>query len=48
MNKSVKSINLSKSVILTSYDIIKVHGGTIFLESTVGEGTEFTIELPSV
>lgn len=29
-----------------SYDIIKAHGGDIRVESTVGEGTIFTIELP--
>jgi len=30
-----------------SYDIIKVHGGHITVESKEGEGTEFTVELPS-
>jgi signal transduction histidine kinase len=29
-----------------SYDIIKVHGGHIKVESKEGEGTEFTVELP--
>ena len=29
-----------------SYDIINAHNGQIKLESTEGEGTEFTIELP--
>jgi len=29
-----------------SYDIIKVHGGQIKVESKEGEGTEFTVELP--
>jgi len=30
-----------------SYDIIKVHGGQIKVQSKEGEGTEFTIELPA-
>ena len=30
-----------------SYEIIKAHGGRIDLESTLGEGTEFTITLPA-
>jgi signal transduction histidine kinase len=29
-----------------SYDIIKAHGGTLNVETKVGEGTEFIIELP--
>jgi signal transduction histidine kinase len=29
-----------------SYDIIKAHGGEIKLETTEGEGTLFTIQLP--
>jgi signal transduction histidine kinase len=33
MNKSVKSGNPRQSVIQTSYDIIKAHGGTISVES---------------
>ncbi len=43
--KSVKSINQCKSVIQTSYDIIKAHGGEIRVETMEGEGTEFMIEL---
>jgi PAS domain S-box-containing protein len=31
-----------------SYGIIQEHGGRIFVESRVGEGTHFTIKLPSV
>jgi two-component system NtrC family sensor kinase len=30
----------------TSYDIVKKHGGTIDVMSTVGKGTKFTIRLP--
>ena len=30
-----------------AYDIIKAHGGEIKLKTKEGEGTEFTIELPS-
>jgi hypothetical protein len=38
MAESVKSINPFKSVIQTSYDIIKAHGGTLKVESKVDEG----------
>ena len=31
-----------------SYGLIQEHGGRIFVESRVGEGTHFTIKLPSV
>ena len=31
-----------------SYDIIKVHGGEIRVESKEGEGSEFVIQLPLV
>ena len=44
--KSVKSINPCKSVIQTSYDIIKAHGGEIRVETKEGEGSEFIIQLP--
>lgn len=53
--KSVKSINPFKSVIQTSYDIIKAHGGEIKVETKegdvrlddpVGRGTTFIIQLP--
>ena len=44
--KSVKSINQCKSVIQTSYDIIKAHGGEIKVETKEGEGAEFMIQLP--
>lgn len=46
MKKSVKSINPWQSVIQTSYDIIKAHGGNIHLISQEDEGTKFIIHLP--
>ena len=48
MKKSVKSINPVKSVIQTTYDIIKAHGGEIKVETKEGEGAEFIIQLPVV
>jgi signal transduction histidine kinase len=33
-------------VIQTSYDIIKVHGGEIKVETKDGEGAQFIIQLP--
>ena len=44
--KSVKSISPCKSVIQTSYDIVKAHGGELRVETKEGEGAEFVIELP--
>ena len=46
--KSVKSINPCSSVIQTSYDIIKAHGGELKVETKDGEGSEFIIQLPVV
>ena len=46
--KSVKSINPCKSVIRTSYDIVKAHGGELKVESKKSEGTQFVINLPVV
>jgi light-regulated signal transduction histidine kinase (bacteriophytochrome) len=46
--KSVKSINPLKSVIQTSYDIVKAHGGELKVETKEGEGSEFVIQLPIV
>ncbi len=37
MKKSVKSINPFKSVIQTSYDIVKAHGGEIKVETKKGK-----------
>ena len=55
--KSVKSINPCKSVVQTSYDIVKAHGGEIKVETLPaeaaaqagkeGEGSEFIIQLPA-
>jgi signal transduction histidine kinase len=41
--KSVKSINQWQSVIQTSYDIVKAHGGELKVESKEGEGSEFIV-----
>ena len=43
--KSVQSIHPCKSVIQTSYDIVKAHGGKLHVESIEGEGTTFKIKL---
>ncbi len=48
MNKSVKSNHPWQSVIQTSYDFIKAHGGEIKVETKEGDGTEFIIQLPVV
>ena len=42
----VQSDNLCKSVIQTSYDIVKAHGGGITVESNKNKSTIFTISLP--
>jgi two-component system, NtrC family, sensor kinase len=44
--KSVQSINPGKSVIQTSYDIIKAHGGELKVETKENEGSSFIISLP--
>ncbi len=43
--KSVKSINPIESVIQTTYDIVKAHGGELKVETKEGEGSEFIINL---
>lgn len=43
--ESVKSINPFKSVIQTSYDIVKAHGGELKVNTRENEGTAFIIEL---
>jgi len=45
--KSVKSINPSQSVIQTTNDIVKAHGGSMGIESEPGQ-TVFTIKLNGV
>lgn len=46
--KSVQSTNPCKSVVQTSYDIVKAHGGEFKVETKEGEGSEFIISLPIV
>ncbi|MEO8710774.1 MAG: hypothetical protein ABI405_01560 [Parafilimonas sp.] len=54
--KSVQSINPFKSVIQTSCDIVKAHGGEIKVETkdgvadpgSSGKGTTFIIQLPVI
>ena len=45
--KSVQSVHLCKSVIQTSYDIVKAHGGEIKVETKEAEGSTFIIQLPT-
>lgn len=42
----MKSIHPWQSVIQTSYDIVKAHGGEINADSHEKAGTEFIIHLP--
>lgn len=44
--KSVKFIHPCKSVVQTSYDIIKAHGGELKVETKEGEVSAFIINLP--
>lgn len=44
--KSVQSIHLCKSLIQIIYNILKVHGGELKVNTTEVEGTEFKIVLP--
>ena len=41
----MQSINPFKSVIQTSYAIVKAHGGELKVETKEGEGSELTIQL---
>ena len=45
--KPVQSINPFKSVIQTSYDIVKAHGGELKVETKEGEGSTFIIQIPT-
>ena len=45
--KSVQSAHLYKSVIQTSYDIVKAHGGELRVVTKEGERSEFIIQLPT-
>lgn len=44
--KSVKSIHPIKSMVQTSYDVIKALGGELKVETEEGEGSTFVISLP--
>jgi K+-sensing histidine kinase KdpD len=44
--KSVKSINLFKSVIPIIYNIVKAHGGELKVESKENDGATLVISLP--
>jgi K+-sensing histidine kinase KdpD len=44
--KSVQSVHPCKSVIQTSYDIVKAHGGELKVETRQREGKAFSIILP--
>jgi light-regulated signal transduction histidine kinase (bacteriophytochrome) len=44
--KSVQSVHPCKSVIQTSYDIVKAHGGELKVETKEGEGSSFITNLP--
>jgi K+-sensing histidine kinase KdpD len=46
--KPVQSVNPCKSVIQTGYDIVKVHGGELKVETKEGEGSIFIIQLPII
>lgn len=46
IEKSVKSMHQCKSVIQTSYDIVKAHGGRLKVETKDEEGSILIINLP--
>jgi signal transduction histidine kinase len=46
--KSVQSIHPCKSVIQTSYEIVKAHGGAFKVETKEGEVSAFVVLLPVV
>ena len=43
---SVQSLHPRQSVIQTSYDIVKAHGGELWVETKEGEGSKFIIQIP--
>lgn len=45
--KSVKSLNQCESVVQTSYDIVRAHGGPLEVKSEEGKYAEFNILLPN-
>ena len=45
--KSVKSNNPCKSVIQTTYEIVKAHSGKLKAETKEGDGSKFFILLPN-
>ena len=47
INKSVKSLHPFQSVIQTSNDIVKAHGGELKVETKEGEGSTFIIQIPA-
>ena len=46
--KSVQYINPIKSVIQTTHDIVKAHGGELKVETKESEGSVFTIQIPII
>lgn len=44
--KSVKSLNLYKLVILINYDTVKAHGGDLEVESVIVDASTFIVRLP--
>jgi hypothetical protein len=42
---SAQSIHQCKSVIQTSYDIVKAYGGELKVETNEGEGARFIIQI---
>lgn len=45
MSQSVQSVHLCQSVLNTSYDIVKAHGGELKVVTNENAGTLFTIGL---
>jgi hypothetical protein len=47
IHKSLPCRQACKSVIQTSYDIVKAHGGEIKVKTNDGQGAIFSIQLPA-